>query len=263
MQDKKVLIGLSGKIGVGKDTLARFLGEQIILGSPEYTTLDYRRFAGALKQVVSILTGCRVEQLEDREFKMKELPKCWERTMKEAREWLLLKHYSTSVLREICTTMDDQEIRSKATEHGFVFTRTYRDMLQEIGTEVFREHFHPLTWINATFAEWDRAVEAPSKVSKISGWGGPAGSLKVEHAQPKWIITDVRFPDEAAAIRERGGLLFRINRQPAEVISMQQAAHPSETSLDKYTGWDAIIDNNSTLEDLRNTANELVTRFNL
>ena len=30
---------------------------------------------------------------------------------------------------------------------------------------------------------------------------------------PNWIITDVRFPNEADAIKGRGGIIIRVNRK--------------------------------------------------
>lgn len=61
-----------------------------------------------------------------------------------------------------------------------------------------------------------------------------------------WLVTDVRFPNEATAIKERGGMLIRINRGG----DVTHGQHPSETALDDYAEWDVVIDNNGTLEEL-------------
>lgn len=72
---------------------------------------------------------------------------------------------------------------------------------------------------------------------------------------PNWIITDVRFPNEAQAIKDRGGILIRVNR-PVSAIGANKlkhksiTQHPSETALDDYQDWNYIIDNNGTIEDL-------------
>lgn len=63
-----------------------------------------------------------------------------------------------------------------------------------------------------------------------------------------WIITDVRFPSEADAIREHGGVLIRVNRNTGYIDN-----HPSETSLDNYPDFDYIINN----EDLDKTIKEV------
>jgi hypothetical protein len=71
------------------------------------------------------------------------------------------------------------------------------------------------------------------------------GMQKIKY--PNWIITDVRFPNEAQAIVDRGGIMIRINRTDKSRIN---ADHPSETALDNWDGFNYIIDNNGTIEDL-------------
>ena len=58
-----MIISISGKIGVGKDEVAR-----IILEATSYKFI-VRRFADSLKDIVCILLGCTREQLEDRSIK--------------------------------------------------------------------------------------------------------------------------------------------------------------------------------------------------
>lgn len=53
------------------------------------------------------------------------------------------------------------------------------------------------------------------------------------------VITDVRFPNEAAAIKKMGGYLVKVERTTTPDIDVP--AHPSEQSLDGYTGWDFQI----------------------
>lgn len=53
------------------------------------------------------------------------------------------------------------------------------------------------------------------------------------------IIDDVRFPNEIAAIRRAGGKVIRLLRHEPTT----GARHESETALDDYHGWDAIVDN--------------------
>ncbi len=58
-------------------------------------------------------------------------------------------------------------------------------------------------------------------------------------------ITDVRFMNEVEAIRGNGGLLIRIDR--ADVPRLD---HLSESALDNFAGWDAVITNDGTPDDL-------------
>ena len=73
-----------------------------------------------------------------------------------------------------------------------------------------------------------------------------------------FIITDVRFPNEADAIRSWGGHLAVIRRYLAPVSN-----DPAELALEWYGYWEWTVDNNGTLEHLakqaENYANFLMT----
>lgn len=97
-------------------------------------------------------------------------------------------------------------------KHGKPMTR--RQFLQELGTDAIRNNLHEDAWVNATFANFNTD-------------------------RHNWIITDVRFPNEARAIEERNGLVIRINRPDLESTDN----HPSETALDNYD-FDFVFENN-------------------
>ena len=59
------------------------------------------------------------------------------------------------------------------------------------------------------------------------------------------IIADVRFPEEVKSIRDRGGVILRLEREGAGA-----GDHISETALDDYNDWDEIIYNNDSLSSL-------------
>lgn len=67
----------------------------------------------------------------------------------------------------------------------------------------------------------------------------------------KLVVPDVRFPDEAQSIKERGGVIVRIKREGYEPVN----AHISETA---YQDQDFIIVNDGTPEDLYNEFKKLV-----
>lgn len=103
---------------------------------------------------------------------------------------------------------------------------TVREFLQRLGTDAVRDTLHPDAWVVALFADFD-----PSD---------------------RWVVTDVRFPNEAQAIKDRGGVVVRIKRgSPVN-------AHPSETALDDWP-FDHVIDNTGTLDDLKNKLTEWLT----
>ena len=87
---------------------------------------------------------------------------------------------------------------------------TVRDFLQKLGTDALRTGLHPNVWVNALMADY-----VPDEDGDL----------------PNWIITDTRFPNEAQAIKEKGGIIIRIDRPGVKPIN----DHPSEVGLD---GWD-------------------------
>ena len=108
--------------------------------------------------------------------------------------------------------------------------RTYRELLQYLGTELLRNQLHKNVWINSLFSKYK-----PTPTFEYSSI--------VEF--PNWIISDVRFKNECKAIKDRNGILIKINRD----IGIQ-STHQSEIELDSYTDWDYEINNNGSIEDL-------------
>lgn len=96
--------------------------------------------------------------------------------------------------------------------------KTVRELLQGIG-QGLRDAIDPNLWIKILFANTE-------------GWSN-------------YIIADVRYPNELYAIKERNGILLRIDRKDAGAGN-----HSSETALDDYKEWDVHIENNSSIEDL-------------
>src|SRR5687767_1356970 len=247
-----MIIGISGKKQHGKDTVANIIqyltsnGDEIYSFEEwinhykereKYKTLpDFqwkkKQFASKLKQVVSLFIGCTVEQLEDNDFKEKELGEEW-------KVWFWA-HYKlkrdsdpSGRLGKIKATIQEATAEKQKWSPSFgegeigSYIPTPRKLLQLMGTECGRETLHPNIWINALMADYKRQdthKHYPDGIGKY----------------PNWIITDVRFPNEVEAIKNKGGLVFRVNR--VGITSTDD--HPSETALDSYTQWDGIILNN-------------------
>ena len=96
--------------------------------------------------------------------------------------------------------------------------KTVRELLQGIG-QGLRDAIDPNLWVKILFANTE-------------GWSN-------------YIIADVRYPNEVYAIKERNGILLRIDRKSAGAGN-----HSSETALDNYKEWDVHIENNGSIEDL-------------
>jgi hypothetical protein len=109
---------------------------------------------------------------------------------------------------------------------------TYREFLQKIGTDAMRNGLHEDTWLNAFWVDYKPPMNVTYKVSDYSKY-------------PKWIITDIRFENEYNSVKEREGLMIKVERPGIETQS-----HASETGLDHITDWDWVIQNDGTIEDL-------------
>lgn len=125
-----------------------------------------------------------------------------------------------------------------------------RVILQKIGTEVGRS-IHENTWVKHTLdniqgsaagREYTLRDDLNHKFERISPWADPKN---------KWVVTDVRFPNEAQAIREAHGLVLKVVRPSLGVPTDE---HPSETSVDLIEP-DFIIENTGTLVDLARAVN--------
>jgi hypothetical protein len=72
------------------------------------------------------------------------------------------------------------------------------------------------------------------------------------------VISDVRFPNEADAIKQLGGTVWRINRKSNTAVN----GHPSEHAMDNYM-FSHVIYNDGTLDDLSDEVFMLAKELNL
>lgn len=86
-------------------------------------------------------------------------------------------------------------------------------------------------------------------------WSKKLFSIMAEKEYENVIITDVRYPNEVDPILERKGVHIRVSRE--DKTQIHGTKHSSETSLDDGYKVDFDINNNRTLEDLRNTAKDI------
>jgi len=90
---------------------------------------------------------------------------------------------------------------------------TAREVMQYIGTDFFRK-IYPNVWVESTIR-------------------------KIKRENPELaVVVDCRFPNEVEGIQEAGGKVIRLTRDVEGLDT-----HASETALDGYAGFDAVIDN--------------------
>lgn len=210
-----MIIGISGRIGSGKDTVGTII--QGLLLTNKNQSSEIKKFAGKLKQIASILTGISVEKFEDQEFKKNYLDTEW-------------------------GTVQDIPLNSipPFADMQFNVMMTVREFLQKLGTEAMREGLHTNVWVNALFADY-KAKWVPT------GDTIEEDEVSLEKEYPNWIITDMRFPNEMEAVEKRHGITIRVTRP--DFLSFDAMLHPSETALDDAK-FDYEIINNGTMEEL-------------
>jgi hypothetical protein len=210
-----MIIGIAGYSGSGKDEVCSKI--QHLDGDSNW---QRKKWAGKLKQIASILTGISENMFEDIEFKKSTL----------GIEW----NYN-----------DLGKIGGKKNQ-----PLTVRELLQKIGTDALRDGLHPNVWVNALMAEYvcDCCNEYPCDTINHKDTGQDIG-----YQYPNWIITDTRFPNEAQAIKDAGGIVIRVDRLQISPIN----THYSEIALD---GWDFdyYIENSGTHNDLYDRVEEFL-----
>ena len=113
----------------------------------------------------------------------------------------------------------DRMVDGDLKEHVALEDKTARYLMQSLGTEWGREHVSPGIWVNLCI---DKA-------------------LRCQNA----VISDVRFSNEAEAIRKAGGKIVRISRPGCELND----SHASE-QVDKIEP-DFVIPNDGSIERLQ------------
>jgi hypothetical protein len=111
---------------------------------------------------------------------------------------------------------------------------TPRNILQKMGTECMRRGYRDDLWVKCV----ERVVKRNPDLD--------------------FVISDVRFPNEAAAVKEWGGVLVRIDRPADSELSDAAKLHASETSMVDFDGWDHVIDNSGGLVDLYTEVEDLM-----
>lgn len=117
--------------------------------------------------------------------------------------------------------------------------RTYRHMMQTLGTELGRNLWNEEVWVNLVAKEFEKLKANPfRKGGAFDARLGPEGYKGM-------ILSDVRFASEADWIVRKGGVVVMVNRAAIPGIGM----HASEQQdLTPYVNH--RVENNGTLEEL-------------
>lgn len=307
-----MIIALSGKKRSGKDTVCKII--QALTSQRDhpffnegrdfnkineydfdiYSPWKRKMFAGKLKEMICLLLSCTMEQLEDNDFKEKEL----------GEEWWYYNFYDSGNQPYPMMIAYNKDTGSTIVKHSELIKLTPRKLLQLLGTECGRS-IHPNIWINSLFSDYigKRDLEEVK---------GKEVFRLLPDMYPNWIITDCRFPNEAKAVKDRGGLIIRINRpinhsliwtkkidslhlsdgsntkcgrpmlgnnynivyreidsdmgfKPRQYCEkcFPKDEHESETALDNYDGFDHILTNDCSMEKLVHRVKSILQTFKI
>lgn len=257
-----MIVGVSGKLGSGKNAAHESM---MLLGGTKWENVKQKAFAHKIKEIVATLTNTTVDVQYSEEGKLQSIFKLanFAYEHRAVRDLKILK----VVALMTDTTMAEQQgsnIHSKISKiHNKSFAELQDDILdyylkylsggllpdkyatcgglqQHLGM-IHREKYGGCIWVNTLFWNFD-----PSR--------------------DNWVITDLRFPEEVDVILKNGGFLIRMEGDPKGVRarSTRDPNHPSETALDSYKGWHAVIDNaKDDLENLHTQIANFVCKYNI
>jgi hypothetical protein len=259
-----MIIGISGRISSGKDTVGNIVQYIVAKHESGYTFPDteqdfksflkndhvsrsnwqIKKFAGKVKEICSILTSIPTEDFEKQEVKDRVLGEEWYRNkiIPEHGYWYKVVNW-------------DKDLKPEKL--------TVRQLLQQVATDAMRNIIHPDVWVNALFANYG--------IQDIAYFKAYPDNYKL----PNWIITDTRFPNEVNAITDRNGILIRVNRKqyirtedgdilnpPTLLKTVDFGKHLSETALDSYP-FTNVIDNDGTIKELIEQVRQILIKYKI
>lgn len=210
----RLIIGIAGKKGSGKDTIAGFLKDH------EFSRLA---FADPLKEWVAKAMRLPLSLFSDNDKKDGPLPT----GHRKVDPFQLLAMFKSA--NEFHNTLEAQydEALKKCVGRRF---NTPREILQFIGTDIFRDCVAKDFWLTVT-------------------------ERRAEKIQSNIVICDLRFKNEASKIREMGGIVIKVER---ELESKDK--HISELETNEIHA-DFTIENNGTLEEFRKKVEDVLSEI--
>lgn len=155
-------------------------------------------------------------------------------------------------LREMALDIDplvgqDVHLREIVLVHGWEDAKKHpevRRFLQRLGTDGVRKHIDQDWWVKA-------GIQAGLDKSLSRG-------RNRQKAESRVVFTDVRYPNEADAIRDQGGYIVKVVRDGDNPA----VGHISESSMTTVEP-DYVLDNNGSIDDLPREVHVMMQVLNL
>ena len=197
-------ITLAGRKQVGKDTCAQYIKRAL---DPQRVHVVH--FADALKQACHAIYGISLEDMETETGKKRLTDVPWP-----------YEEDNTGFPNAWRPDPNGKPM-------------TVREVLQFVGTELFRNQMDPDVWVKSVYRKKYRDDDIV-------------------------VVADCRFPNEAQFAHENG-LLILVERD----TGLAGDGHASETSLDGYTDYHHVIDNNGSFGQLYAKLYQILTEQGL
>lgn len=244
-----MIIGISGKAQSGKDTVARMINiykfrdssknnfdtisEEYLLKKLNNDYFDNyyfkkHSFADILKECAALILSCDINDFYTTEGKNS-------LSGVTVREPTLKSH----------SGLYSSDIRT--------FELTKREILQRFGNAL-RKEISPNIWVDALLKQYDN--ECNQYVEYGTTQNGDRIPIGMNYLVPLWVIPDVRYENEANALKKKNTILIRV-----ENPNIKKMDHISETDLDNYDKFDYVINNNGTLLDLYKQVEDIMKKI--
>jgi len=209
-------ITLAGRKQVGKDTSAQFIKTLL-----EHRNVHVVHFADALKKACHLIFGIPLEDMESETGKQKLTDVLWPNDYRE--------DYTDPGGMKPLGGVWVPHIDVMQVGLGRKYM-TVREVLQFVGTDLFRHQLDPDIWIKSVY----RKKYLDDDIV---------------------VVADCRFPNEARFAKERGTLIS-VERN----TQLESDGHVSENALGDYNDYDHVIDNNGSFSDLRSQISSILSQ---
>lgn len=124
-----------------------------------------------------------------------------------------------------------------------------KTMLKAVGIIYQEEDKEKFRWLLQRWGDFRKEQDPQYWIKKV---------FHEVQKYPRVVISDCRFINEIEEVKKRGGVVFKIIRN-----TNLKDSHPSEKEIDLYQNFDAIIENNGTIEELYQKIDLLCQKFHL
>ncbi len=226
-----MLIGITGKSGAGKDTVA----DHICRLDPRF---EVRKFATGVRKAAEILTGIdwtkmltteeKARDLSDLKFTNEDFEARLGQCIMSVRPDQIPTLWEIFQFRNVLEVSYD--VPSAFPDRFVYLNYSVGKLLQLLGTDCFRNIISQNVWVDDLFSTYQ------------------AGQYVV--------ISDVRATNEEQTIHKLGGVIIRVVRPEIELTDGRSRTHASEN-------WTVVadieLDNSGTLEELLEKVNKTMT----